>query len=86
MLITVNTIIYLMKIWHSKNHREQAKASNCYTRKESRYLPEWDVLVTPFFKKSYEDKQLYFELTDALTTDREFFSKYLYKLLCENFF
>lgn len=63
-------------VFVDKNHREQAKASNCYTRKESRYLPEWDILVTPFFKKSYEDKQLYFELTDALTTDREFFSKY----------
>lgn len=64
-----------------KNHREQAKASTCYTKKASRFLPEWDALFTPFFKKSYEDKQLYFELTKERQTDRALFNSYASHIL-----
>lgn len=59
-----------------KEFREQAKASNCYTRKISTYLPQWTHFVTPFFKRSYESKDLYFELTDDIKKDRELFSAY----------
>lgn len=59
-----------------KDHREQAKANNCYTRKTAKFLPEWDALVTPFFKKEYSSKELFFELTDERRTDRELFSAY----------
>lgn len=59
-----------------KDYREQAKASNCYTRKSSRFLPEWDDLVLPIFKRDYDSKEIFFELTDELKTDREMFSKY----------
>ncbi len=59
-----------------KDHREQAKASNCYTKKTSIYLPEWDALITPFFKKDYGTKPLFFELTDERKTDRTLFSNY----------
>lgn len=64
-----------------KNHREQAKANNCYTKKSSRYLPQWDTLVTPFFKRNYEDKELFFELTDDKKTDRDLFNKYASHIL-----
>ncbi|MBQ9863122.1 MAG: ribonuclease H-like domain-containing protein [Lachnospiraceae bacterium] len=60
----------------SKENREQAKAENCYTRKHSKFLPEWDALVTPFFKRNYSSKELFFELTDERRTDRELFSQY----------
>lgn len=59
-----------------KNHREPAKAATCYTKKVSRFLPEWDALMTPFFKRSYESKELFFELTDERKLDREMFSDY----------
>lgn len=59
-----------------KEHREQAKAANCYTRKNAKFLPEWDAMITPFFKRNYNDKTLYFELTDERRTDREMFNKY----------
>ncbi len=64
-----------------KNHREQAKAANCYTKKEGTYLPEWDALVTPFFKKEYTSKELFFELTEERRTDRELFSAYVSHIL-----
>lgn len=59
-----------------KEFREQAKASNCYTRKFGRFLPEWEALVEPFFKREYDSKEMFFELTDELKTDREMFSQY----------
>ena len=37
-----------------KDYREQATAANCYTRKFSLYLPQWEVLVEPFFKREYK--------------------------------
>ena len=59
-----------------KQYREQAKASNCYTKKEGRYLPQWDTLFTPVFKKTFKDKQLYFELTEELKKSPSEFTKY----------
>lgn len=64
-----------------KNRREQAKASNCYTRRESTYIPQWDALVTPFFKPDYNSGTLYWELTDERRTDRELFSQYVTHVL-----
>lgn len=60
-----------------KSRREQAKASNCYTKLSSEYLPQWNIMVEPFFKTSFESKQTYFELTKELKTDRHFFSRYV---------
>jgi hypothetical protein len=59
-----------------KDYRQQATARNCYTRKCSSYLPQWSVEIEPFFKKEYEDKVTYFELTDAVKQNREIFNGY----------
>lgn len=59
-----------------KGHRIQASAANCYTRKYSSYLPQWDVLIEPFFKRDYKSRELFFELTEERKKDRALFSKY----------
>lgn len=59
-----------------KEHRTQASAATCYTRKFSSYLPQWDIIFEPFFKREYKSKELFFELTDELKTDRTAFSMY----------
>ncbi len=64
-----------------KNFRRQATRSDCYTRKTGKFLPEWNTLIEPFFKTSYESNDLYFELTDERRTDRELFSKYISHVL-----
>ena len=56
--------------------RTQATASTCYTRKESIFLKQYDVLVEPFFKQNYKDKESYFEITDETKTNRTLFSLY----------
>jgi hypothetical protein len=59
-----------------KAHRVQASASNCYTRKMSQYLPQWDILFEPFYKKEYKSHELFFELTDEMKRDRTAFTAY----------
>ncbi|MCL2052580.1 MAG: ribonuclease H-like domain-containing protein [Lachnospiraceae bacterium] len=59
-----------------KEFRINATASNCYARKTATFLPQWDVLLEPFFKRDYESKDLFFEVTDELKRDREFFANY----------
>lgn len=64
-----------------KNHRVTASAATCYTRKVSNYLPQWDVIFEPFFKRDYKSKELFFELTDELKKDRQAFAKYAEHIL-----
>ena len=64
-----------------KEHRVNATASTCYTRKFASYLPQWDVLFEPFFKRDYKSRELFFELTDELKKDRLAFCKYASHIL-----
>ena len=64
-----------------KEHRVQATAASCYTRKYSTYLPQWDIFMEPFFKRNYKSKELFFELTDEMKKDRAFFARYAQYLL-----
>lgn len=64
-----------------KEYREQATAATCYTRKFSSYLPQWEILAEPFFKRDYKSRELFFELTDEIKKDRELFSTYASHIL-----
>ena len=61
--------------------REQASAATCYTRKQGEYLPQWDVVFEPFFKREYDSKHLFFELNAELKDNREAFSRYTSHIL-----
>lgn len=63
------------------SHRVQATAATCYTRKYGLFLPQWDILVEPFFKRDYKSREFFFELTDERKTDRALFSRYAQHLL-----
>ena len=62
-------------------HRVAATAATCYTRKYSCYLPQWNVLIEPFFKRDYKSKELFFELTDELKKNRQAFTSYANHIL-----
>lgn len=59
-----------------KDYRLPATAATCYTRKFSGYLPQWEILFEPFFKRDYKSKELFFELTDDMKKDRAAFTAY----------
>ncbi|MCR5477625.1 MAG: ribonuclease H-like domain-containing protein [Lachnospiraceae bacterium] len=58
------------------DHRTQATAATCYTRKMSSYLPQWEVLFEPIFRREYHSRELFFELTDEMKRDRNAFTAY----------
>ena len=58
------------------DHRRQATAATCYTRKVSAYLPQWEPMFTPFYKRSFRDRDYFFELTDEFKTSRQSFNDY----------
>jgi uncharacterized protein YprB with RNaseH-like and TPR domain len=64
-----------------KDYRQQATASNCYTKKSSTFLPQWDILVEPFYKRHYDSDELFFEVTEELKRDRGFFGTYASHIL-----
>jgi len=59
-----------------KDYRQQATAATCYTRQYSTYLPQWDIVIEPFFKRDYKSKEIFFELTEEIKKDRSLFTKY----------
>ncbi len=63
------------------NFREQATKQNCYTRKPGQFLLEWDAVFSPVFRRSYNDKTLFFELTDELKQSRSAMSLYAVHVL-----
>ncbi len=56
--------------------RQQARPENCFVRVRSQFLPQWDKIVTPIFKYAYEDRTMYFELTDKIKNDPDIFKRY----------
>lgn len=62
-------------------YRTPAKASNCYIKKESVFLPQPDGLFTPSFRHSFSEKNTYFEFTDSFLSDNEKLFSYLQAVL-----
>lgn len=60
-----------------KNFRTQAKAANCYSRKTGRFLPQYEEIVSPYFKREYKDKKTYFELTEDFTENSALLLQYI---------
>ena len=64
-----------------KNFRTKAKAANCYSKKTGAFLPQYETIVTPYFKKDYNDKSTYFEITDEFSNNTNLQLKYIQHLL-----
>lgn len=54
-----------------KNFRTKAKAANCYSKKTGTFLPQYEEIITPFFKIDYHDKTSYFECVDEFINNKE---------------
>jgi hypothetical protein len=64
-----------------KGYRETAHAYNCYTRKSGEFLPQYDTIMKPVFKKEYKDKVTYFEITDDFCTSDVMLRRYVAHIL-----
>lgn len=64
-----------------KAHREPAKLSTCYNKKNGFYVPQFEELHKPVFKTDYHDKQMYFSCNDKFLENRENLYQYACHLL-----
>lgn len=64
-----------------KDYRENAHASNCYTRKNGFFLPQYESIMQPEFKIGYKDKLSYFELTDDFCSSDIMVRRYIDHIL-----
>lgn len=54
-----------------KKHRQKAKASNCYTKRQGVFLPLFAPLPFPCFLPAYKSKESYIELTQEFLNNKE---------------
>ncbi|MGN1141195.1 MAG: hypothetical protein ACI4TF_08335, partial [Oliverpabstia sp.] len=52
-----------------KEHREKAKACNCYKKVSGKFLPEFEPLFQPEFHMEYKDPVGWFSLDKIFSTD-----------------
>lgn len=64
-----------------KNYRTKAKAATCYSKKTGTFLPQFEEVMTPYFKIDYSDKITFFELTDDFTNDSDAIRRYTSSIL-----
>lgn len=64
-----------------KEHRKQATAATCYSRKDSLFLPQYEQIAEPVFKESLKDKKTYFELTADFISSASLQRRYIEHIL-----
>ncbi len=64
-----------------KEYRENARASNCYNRKTSDFLPQYESIMQPEFRKTYKEKISYFEITEDFCTSDIMLRRYVDHIL-----
>ena len=64
-----------------KEYRKPAKKDNCYIKKTSIFLPQYQSTWEPVFSKEYKDTIHYFECSDELLKDNTFLMSYTKELL-----
>ena len=64
-----------------KDFRTRAKAATCYSKKTGCFLPQFEEIITPYFKLEYHDKLTWFEMTEDFTDSLEQQKKYALHLL-----
>lgn len=64
-----------------KDYRVKAKPSNCYTRKEGIFAPQYELLINPYFKLNYQDKRSFLEIHTDFLLQEENLELYVTHLL-----
>lgn len=64
-----------------KDYKVKAKPTNCYSKKQGRFLPQPQCIMTPEFKFTHTDKITYFEITDKFFTDPILLNDYIKAIL-----
>ena len=58
-------------------HRQKAKAANCYQRRTGTFLPQQKEFFTPAFRENFKSRPYYFEWSDAFFSQEDLLKEYL---------
>ena len=58
-------------------HRQKAKAANCYQRRTGTFLPQQKEFFTPAFREDFKSRPYYFEWSDAFLSQENLLKEYL---------
>lgn len=64
-----------------REHRKQATISNCYVRKHAIFLPQYEDLFAPAFRRNARDRKSYFELSEDFINSTALQQQYIKHLL-----
>ncbi len=64
-----------------KNHRVKAKPSTCYIKKEGLFVPQYEPLLTPFFKLNHTDKLSFLEVHTDYLLREESLEQYVHSMM-----
>jgi uncharacterized protein YprB with RNaseH-like and TPR domain len=64
-----------------KEFRKKAKPSNCYTKKQGIFVPQYEAVLTPSFKCSYQDKISFLEIHTDFLLQEENLELYAFHML-----
>ncbi len=64
-----------------KDFRTKAKAATCYSKKTGCFLPQFEEVITPYFKLEYRDKLSWFEMIEDFINSKNQQKKYALHLL-----
>ncbi len=68
-------------IFVDKEFRKNAKVSNCYTKKHGLFVPQYQNIASPSFKKEYNDKLSYGEIHTDFLLKEDNLTAYIYHIL-----
>lgn len=64
-----------------KDYRVKAKPSNCYTKKQGIFVPQYEALIAPYFKINYQDKLSFLEVHTDFLLQEEHLEQYVKHML-----
>ena len=59
-----------------RDHKEKCKASNCYIKKEGKFIIQHENIMQPLFKNDIKDKYSFFQLTSDFCSSDEMLLRY----------
>lgn len=70
-----------LAIFVEKDYRMKAKPSNCYTKKQGLFVPQYNPVITPSFKKEHTDKLSFVEVHTDFLLREENLTRYIHHIL-----
>lgn len=70
-----------LAIYVDKDYRVRAKPSNCYTKKQGLFAPQYSPLISPSFKKYHKDKTSFVEIHTDFLLQEDKLTEYIEHLL-----